>query len=342
MNTESFGPAVGRLLEECGLSGQFDLQRLPGGANNRVFRVESSRGLALLKVYFQHPKDPRDRLGAEFGFCRFAWDNGLRCLPEPLACDPASRLGLYEFIQGRKLAPHEVAQPFVQQALSFYLELSRHKSLPSARELPNGSEACFTLSQHLHCVERRIQRLRTVDASLEVGQQAVRFIEDELSEVWKRIADSTRRRAIEGMALALDNEIPEADRCISPSDFGFHNALLTEDGTLRFIDFEYAGWDDPAKLVCDFFCQPEVPVSMDYYEGFAETVATPLTEPTMHLRRLGLLLPVYRIKWCCILLNDFLSVDEERRRFARSAEDPDTRKMEQLRKARHALANLAG
>ena len=25
-----------------------------------------------------------------------------------------------------------------------------------------------------------------------------------------------------------------------------------------FIDFEYAGWDDPSKLICDFFCQPAV------------------------------------------------------------------------------------
>jgi hypothetical protein len=81
---------------------------------------------------------------------------------------------------------------------------------------------------------------------------------------------------------------------------------------------------------------------MDHYEEFAKTVAAPLTEPAMHLQRFDLLLPVYRAKWCCILLNDFLPVDDERRRFAGRTTDPEGRKAAQLAKARRALANLSG
>ena len=36
--------------------------------------------------------------------------------------------------------------------------------------------------------------------------------------------------------------IDPAERCISPSDFGFHNALVDERGIVRFLDFEYSGW----------------------------------------------------------------------------------------------------
>ena len=56
---------------------------LSGGANNRVFRVEAASGVALLKSYFRHPDDPRDRLGTEWAFTSFAWDNGVRCIPRP-------------------------------------------------------------------------------------------------------------------------------------------------------------------------------------------------------------------------------------------------------------------
>ena len=42
-----------------------------------------------------------------------------------------------------------------------------------------------------------------------------------------------------------------AQRALSPSDFGLHNALRGQDGQLRFVDFEYFGWDDPVKLVSD-------------------------------------------------------------------------------------------
>ena len=70
-----------------------------------------------------------------------------------------------------------------------------------------------------------------------------------------------KRYLLETAQLGLPSERPldQQDRCLSPSDFGFHNALAQGE-TVRFIDFEYAGWDDPAKTVCDFFHHPGVPV----------------------------------------------------------------------------------
>ena len=47
------------------------------------------------------------------------------------------------------------------------------------------------------------------------------------------------------------------------------NALLAaSDKKLRFLDFEYAGWDDPAKLIGDFFCQPAIPAPHSEFERF--------------------------------------------------------------------------
>ena len=59
--------------------------------------------------------------------------------------------------------------------------------------------------------------------------------------------------------VVLDTLLPE-HRCISPSDFGFHNAIKTLDG-VKFIDFEFAGWDDPCKALIDFMLQPKVPIT---------------------------------------------------------------------------------
>ena len=49
------------------------------------------------------------------------------------------------------------------------------------------------------------------------------------------------------------------------------------------------------------------------------------------------LLPVYRVKWVCIMLNEFLPVGGSRRAFAGSAAEHDARKAAQLVKARAAL-----
>jgi hypothetical protein len=289
-------------------------------------------------VYFQHPNDPRDRLGAEFSFLRFAWDAGVRCVPQPFACDRHRGLGLYQFIEGRPIAPTSLGPSHVAQAIEFFHELNRHKSDTSAGTLREGSEACFTLAQHLHCVERRMTRIDQIDRSTPTGQEAAALADGLLRDTWERIRQGVMASASE-MILPLDQPIPAGDRCLSPSDFGFHNALELA-GRLTFLDFEYAGWDDPAKTVCDFFCQPAVPVSESYFGQVARAFTNELSDPPMHLHRIVLLLPVYRVKWCCIMRNDFLPVGSERRAFAKDAEHQEQRRREQLEKVRASLDKI--
>jgi hypothetical protein len=295
--------------------------------------------LVLLKAYFQHPADTRDRLNTEFSFCRFAWDHGLRCVPRPLASERAAGLGLYEFIPGRRLSPGEIGMLEVEQALDFYCALNCHKLAIGAAALPRGSEACFTLAEHLACVEKRITSLAAIDSTIPANAEAAVFVRDQLAPTWQRVKTHFSTQAAQ-RRLALDQLLSEPDRCLSPSDFGFHNAILATDGRLRFIDFEYSGWDDPAKLVCDFFCQPAVPVPANYFGPFVDRVTAALSDPALHTGRIELLLPVYRIKWCCIMLNEFLPTGRQRRSFAQDAQNEDERKARQLEKARGLLNEL--
>lgn len=326
-----------RLLRAAGFAGAFSLTPLAGGANNQVFRADVDGGPLVLKAYFQHPDDPRDRLGAEYSFSSFAWENGVRALPRPLACDRQSGFALYEYIPGRKLTPAEVTADAVAQALDFYLAVNALKE--KARDLPPASEACFSLCDHWHCLQRRLRRLDGIEALGEVDREAAAFVQDRLVPVsaacLRAAADAARE-----LGLPPEQSLPAGERCVSPSDFGFHNALRTPDGRMVFIDFEYAGWDDPAKTVSDFFCQPECPVPAEHYAAFARAVVENESGTAARLRRAELLLPIYRLKWCCIMLNDFLPAGGKRRRFAGSADEKE-RKSRQLRKARQALRRVA-
>lgn len=329
-----------KLLKAAGLPGDFQLFPLTGGANNRVFRVAQGAGqAALLKVYCQHPDDPRDRLGAEFAFSSFAWEKGVRWLPRPLACDRANGLGLYEFVEGIAVGPNEVTQERVEQALQFFLELNRHRESPEARALPAASEACFSIQDHLRRVESRLRALRVLEVTDAIGQAAVLFIREELLPLWDRVRTSVLEQVRE-LRLVLDEEIPAQDRRLSPSDFGFHNALVMKDGRLRFIDFEYAGWDDPVKAACDFFCLQGVKVPEIYFEAFARGMVGDLSDPKACFERAKILQSVHRVKWCCILLNDFLPVGSQRRRFSDQAASRTDQEAIQLRKARSALHEL--
>ncbi len=339
LKTDTFESVVVSLLSQTNLEGSFKLHPLSGGANNRIFRIEVGHKNVLLKIYFQHSDDVRDRLGAEFSFSRFAWENGIRSLPKPLACDHKNGLGLYDFVEGRSLTSNDVTENLIKQALHFYHELNQHKTSNSARILPKASEACFTTGEHLKCVERRLHHLQRINSESVIDREALSFITNELSQAWSRVLSFVQKQSSK-LKLSLDQEVIGQDKCISPSDFGFHNALLSQNGNLYFIDFEYAGWDDPAKMVCDFFSQPSIPVSFNYFDTFSESVVSKMTEPKLHLNRIRLLLPVYQIKWCCILLNDFVAVGDARRKFASNTEDEEDRKKKQLEKARKMLGSV--
>lgn len=309
-----------------------ELRALPGGGNNRVFAAVTATGRFLLKAYFHHPNDPRNRLKNDYTFTRFAWDHGVRAVPQPLGMDEANRLALYEFVDGRRLAADEVNAARLDEALAFFLALNRHRD--AAGGLGHASEACFSIREHCAVVARRVDRLRGIGGTDETDRAARGLVDTELLPRWGRVEASI----FSALGAEMTRELPAAERCVSPSDFGFHNALLEADGRLRFLDFEYAGWDDPAKMACDFFCQVALPAPADRFGSFVSAVAAGLAAPASFARRAHLLLPLYRVKWCCIVLNDFLPVDGARRQFAREGEDPAARKRRQLDLARTVAA----
>jgi hypothetical protein len=304
------------------------METLRGGANNRVYRVWDDSREAVLKHYFTTPNDKRDRFRAERAFYEIATQAGLDCVPEPLGWEPGLRAGLFSLVAGRKLQPPEVDRGKVQEAMTFLARLNQRRD--AAHSILPASEACFTLSEHLHCVEIRVKRLEQIEGTEALFRQARQFISSRLIPAW-HLVQSRIKTAIEKTPDAA-TPLPQNLRCLSPSDFGFHNALLTREGQLRFFDFEYSGWDDPAKLICDFFCQPELPVSREHWPLVNETIENMMGQKS-HAHRAELLYPAYQVKWCCIMLNDFARGGQERREFSLGEAAVQTRLQAQLAKA---------
>ena len=312
---ESIRQRAEHLLKTLGLAPIQSFTRLLGGANNRVFRLETTSRRLLLKAYFRHPLDLRDRLAAEAALLELAWKHGVRSVPEPVAFDHVHALGLQEFVPGRKLRRDEIDETRVEQAAGFLVDVNRLRDTREAEQLPLASEACFSVDEHIAKVEQRVQRIEGATLAAEDGDLAVGTIQSRLRSLWDRVRGEVERQASR-VGIARQPSLPSEHRCVSPSDFGFHNALAMPSGELRFIDFEYAGWDDPAKTICDFFCQPAIPVPLDLFDRFMGRLSPVLADPTRTLARVRLLWPMIQVKWCCILLNGWLPEAVARRRFA--------------------------
>jgi hypothetical protein len=324
-----------RLTAEAGRGMLRGVTRLTGGRNNQVYRLDTDAGEPLvLKRYFRDARDARDRLGAEWNFITHAWSRGIRAVPEPLACDAHEQAGLYGFVPGRKLAAAELTPAHVDAAIDFVLAVNER---PRAALAP-ASEACFSFAEHIATVERRVSRLKTLDAAAPHATAAQRLVTAKLQPAWAAV----KARIVAGAAaagLATDAVLATDDCCLSPSDFGFHNALADDAGRLTFLDFEYAGRDDPAKLVSDFFCQVDVPVPLSLHAHFIDRMAQGLRLDSATVTRCRLLLDAYQIKWTCIILNDFLPLGATRRAYA-DADAWAERCAAQLTKAAVKLAAL--
>lgn len=299
--------------------------RLEGGRNNQAWRVETEDGPYFLKCYFRSPADPRDRLHHEWSLARYAWTLGLRNLPEPLAADPGAGAALFRWIDKRPANPADLQSGSIAQAIDFLVALNASHASPP--DLPLASEACFTLAEHLAVVRQRIERLRNGIAPEPDTAAARTFVTAKLAPAFGSIAGRLER----------EGSLPEVARIVSPSDFGFHNALIGPEGSITWIDFEYAGWDDPAKTVSDFFAQPRLPVPEAFRAGFVDRLEAEIPGLRSLGERARRLRPLLTLKWACIQLNEFLDIGSARREFARAGSALEKARARQLEAAGETL-----
>ncbi|MCJ2164138.1 aminoglycoside phosphotransferase family protein [Pseudodesulfovibrio sp. S3] len=298
-----------------------------GGRNSRVFRIETEHGPFALKHYHdQH------RLDAEFAAFAFLQGQGVTLVPEPVALDRDNRFAVYSFLQGGGVS--EVTDQDIHDCIAFIKTLRELSGGVGAGGFGPAAEAFFRLIDIEKNIRDRVARLAGRARISEMESRLEAFLQQRFLPAVEEM--TARARAVYAdMGLAVDFEIPASNWILSPSDFGFHNAIRTESG-LAFLDFEYFGWDDPAKLISDFLLHPGMDVSLDLRESFGRGVLAIMDDPALE-RRLGVLLPLFGLKWCMILLNEFLKTDFDRRRFA-GATDARSEVLEaQLAKAERML-----
>lgn len=304
-----------------------------GGRNSRVYKVDAGRLGACAAKHYWRAAGGRDYLGAEWAALEFLRCHGEERVPRPIAADPEGRLLVSQFVDGERADAAEVTAAEVDAAVDFLAGLHGLAGAAGSEGLPAASEACFSLRDALAAVDARRRRL-AAEGDREVLDGALAgFLEGELDPVLEGV-----RGRVAG--AALDAPLPRRLWTLSPSDAGFHNALRRPDGRLVFVDFEHFGWDDPAKMVCDLLLHP----GMDLGAGLRERLRVGLLrrfadDPGLAERVEGVL-PVHGLKWCAILLNEFVDADLRRRQHAGGGGGREALLAGQLAKARRMLEGV--
>jgi len=295
-----------------------------GGGNNRIYRVTTARGTAALKGYRVADDDPRDRLGQEWSALSLIAAHAPDAVPRPLAQDRAAGWAAYEWIDGERIGARDPGD--IDAAIAFLKRLQRLRSETAAAGLADASEACLSVGELRRQIEGRLARF--------AGQ-------DQLASFLSEIAALAQRLTPREVGPAGDRPLSRGRQILSPSDFGFHNALRRPDGRLAFLDFEYFGWDDPAKLASDIHWHPGMGLTAEERRRFARGLAGLFGEDPGYSARLAVFQPLIGLRWCLILLNEFLPRGLARRRHAGQAEDAEAARARQLAKARALYSEVA-
>jgi hypothetical protein len=330
---------VMKITSDCLRQQVQSVDRIGGGGNSRVYHVACPSQEYVMKFYFRHPLDTRDRMGAEFKSFSFLWEKGLRTVPRPVAKSQEHHAAIYEFIKGtspgRDIAPKDI------DAAADFIEILKSLSVKAkGLDFPDASEACFCGQDIINSLEARLKRFGVEDNREEYAALK-EYLRNDFLPLLEEV-EGWSKKFLTKEEISWEQGLSQQQRTLSPSDFGFHNALRRPDGQIVFLDFEYFGWDDPAKLVSDFLWHPAMALAEDLKRYFVQRMSTVYGKDPDFGARLKGVFPLFGLKWCLILLNEFSFTDAQRRDFARQAQDKSNVRLVQLNKAKALSQKIKG
>ena len=268
----------------------------PGRGNSRIFELESLDGKRFaLKLYPDRQLDLRPRLETEFLATQFLHAAHFPVTPTA-AKDDGLNWAVYDWVLGKTQS--SIDNAFIDQALEFLENLwaTSRRSLGCA-DFSEASEACLSGAEIVSQVEQKLARLILV-----APPEVILFLNHDLQPILFSCGETARGLLSE----SFDIKLPPAQQILSPSDFGAHNAIKDVNGRYIFIDFEYFGWNDPVKLVSDFYWHPAMNLTQELKTRWLNGAKSIFMDDPSFIGRLDVFLPLIGIRWCLILLNEFL------------------------------------
>jgi len=295
------------------------IEEIRKGGNSRVFRVRTADGDFALKKY--PSADDRDRQGAEKRALEFFERVGPLSTPRLIASDSVERISLLSWIEGRGI--DNLTDTEVEEFANFQTRLACLADGQARRDIGAAAEACVSGKRIIAQTRARFDRLASVRDS--VGDLAA-LLDGALQPALDRF-ERAARQIYADLDIDFDSDLPRDAQILIASDYGAHNALRGDNGRLWFVDFEYFGWDDPITSVGNFIFHPGMQLSRNQQEIYLNRVIDHVGDATR--RRMKALLPLIALRWCAIMLGEFLP-----ERWAhRLAANPDLTDWEVARRA---------
>jgi hypothetical protein len=306
------------------------------GRNSRVVKVHCENDdIYAAKAYFGKRADGMSRLSVELQSLEMLWQRGLRCIPQPLAADASNHVAVYEYVSGQEIHTEDVGEGDIDELLSFLCKLKSLARASHGLDVPMAHEACFSVRDIIKNIRLKLDHVTALQDDGPCSAELQTFLRQDFIPVFHHCTEQAKESL---GSMFFTTELPPKFRTLSPADFGFHNILRRPNGDLVFFDFEYFGWEEPAKMISDFLLHPAMSLQPKTRHYFAQRFFQCFSEDRNLEARFRIVYPLFGLRWCMILLNEFIPQDLERRRFAStSLNDIPSMCKAQLAKSREML-----
>lgn len=250
--------------------------------------------------FFRPDKDgKRERFEAETTALSLFANGGIETTPRIIAKDELNNCVLMEWIEGERVEEYGAVE--IKALVAFIQKVHDLARKRSGQKIRCATEACLSGNEVLRQIHLRLGRL---EATKNEHSGLREFIDEQFMPAVNEISLWSQKQ-YQGAGLNFDENIPLGQQTLSLVDFGFHN-VLRKDDKFYFLDFEFFGWDDPVKLIADTLQHPGMALDEEKKQVLFSGLSKIFEGDEMFLARLKFLYPLFGLKWCMIMLNQFL------------------------------------
>jgi len=260
------------------------------GGNSTITRVEYGGSIYAVKDYSERSDGGR-RLLQEYAGLDLVCKSMPGVFPQPVGIDLEHKIGVYTWVSGVRPDANSAT---ISEMLTILAGLHHLAGNMDGQIANYAVDSIFLMGDVFVQIEERIN-------GFDRGQLIINeLVEQELIPQLGRCKEMT-------------DEIGAAIITLSPSDFGVHNLLWDKKSeSMSCLDFEFFGWDDAHKLVCDTLMHP---LSTWEIAGANQFIDGVMNLYQLNEARLIQLWPLLSLKWSTIVLSrasrDLCRNDEE-------------------------------
>ena len=282
----------------------FKFSIIRSGRNNKVILASTPKVKYIIKYYTKRNffnSHAREKL-----FLNILKKKNIKNVPKYLF-SINKNISVISYLKGKLVS--KINNFKIIQTIKFINKINKNNKEDSI-SIPKASDACFSIKEHVDLVDKKIKKLQLIVNKKYKNSKIFRFLKHQVIPKLRYEKKYLKQNYIQ----LYNQKLKQDEIIISPSDLGFHNML--ENKKIFFIDFEYAGIDDPAKLMGDFICQPDLQLNKKQIQFFIKNFHLSKKNLKKIKNRSKILLNMHRLKWCATILNYYLPSFKAKRKLS--------------------------